>query len=64
MKSELTIKKGKLNYDQSGRAYPDNPEKKKNWEYVWLNEGKYYKIINLPYHAEWEEIKNLLELLK
>lgn len=23
------IKKGKLNYDQSGRAYPDKPETKK-----------------------------------
>lgn len=51
------IKKGKLNYDQSGRAYPDKPETKKNWECVWENKGKYYKIIGLPNHAQWKEIK-------
>lgn len=28
----LEIKKGNLNYDQSGRAYPDNPRVKKKLE--------------------------------
>jgi hypothetical protein len=50
------IKKGNLNYDQTGRAYPDNSEIKENWDCIWENEGKYYKIIGLPNHAEWEEV--------
>lgn len=52
------VKKGKLNYDQTGRAYPSNPEVKENWERVWENKGKYYKLIGLPDHAEWQEIEN------
>jgi hypothetical protein len=52
----LEIKKGNLNYDQTGRAYPDNPQVKKNWRLIWENTGKFYKIVGLPYHAEWEEV--------
>lgn len=52
----LEIKKGNLNYDQSGRAYPDNPRVKKNWKLIWENNGKFYKIVGLPHHAEWEEV--------
>jgi hypothetical protein len=60
---KLVIKKGNLNYDHTGRAYPDNPEKKKNWECIWEHDGKYYKLVDLPYHAEWEEVKDPLNLL-
>ena len=59
----LVIKKGNLNFDGTGRAYPDNPEDEKNWECIWENEGKYYKLIDLPHHAEWEEVKEPLNLL-
>jgi hypothetical protein len=51
------IKKGELNYDQTGRAFPDNPHDKENWECIWENDGKYYQIVGLPNHGEWEEIK-------
>ena len=61
---------GKLNYDQSGRAYPDNPEVGEHWHNtIWKNGNKYYKLVNLPHHAEWEEIvpepkhKGVIELL-
>jgi len=50
------IKKGNLNYDQTGRAYPDNPEVKENWGCIWENNGKYYKIVGLPSHAEWDDV--------
>jgi hypothetical protein len=52
------IKKGKLNYDQSGRAYPDNPRIKKNWDCIWENDGKHYKLVGDNEHKEWEEIEN------
>jgi hypothetical protein len=50
------IKKGKLNYDQSGRAYPDNPRIKENWDCIWENNGKYYKLVGDDEHKEWEEV--------
>jgi nicotinamide phosphoribosyltransferase len=63
-------KVGKLNYDQSGRAYPDNPEIGENWHRtVWKNKDKYYHLVGLPLHAEWDEItpepkhKGVVELL-
>jgi nicotinamide phosphoribosyltransferase len=63
-------KVGNLNYDQSGRAYPDNPEVGEHWHNtIWKNGDKYYKLINLPHHAEWEEVspepkhKGVVELL-
>jgi hypothetical protein len=55
---KLDIKKGNLNYDQSGRAYPDNPKIKENWDCIWENNGKYYKLVGDDEHKEWEEIKN------
>jgi hypothetical protein len=55
MKKE--IKKGKLNYDQTGRAYPDNPEVKENWDCIWENDGKYYELVGDNYHKEWEEVR-------
>jgi nicotinamide phosphoribosyltransferase len=48
---------GNLNYDTSGRAYPDNPDNEKNWDKVYINSGKYYKLVGSYYHKEWEEIK-------
>ena len=54
MKKE--IKKGNLNYDQSGRAYPDNPEVKENWNCIWENDGKYYKLVGDNEHKEWDEV--------
>ena len=51
------IKKGNLNYDQSGRAYPDNPEIKENWECIWENDGKHYKLVGDNEHKEWKEIE-------
>jgi hypothetical protein len=50
------IKKGNLNYDQSGRAYPDNPEAKENWDCIWEKDGKHYKLVGDNEHKEWEEI--------
>jgi len=50
------IKKGNLNYDQSGRAYPDNPEIKENWDCIWENDGKYYKLVGDNEHKEWDEV--------
>jgi len=46
-----------LHYDQSGRAYPDNPEKKKNWKRIWKFEDKFYRIVGLPNRGEWDEIE-------
>jgi nicotinamide phosphoribosyltransferase len=61
---------GELSYDQLGRAYPDNPEVGEHWHNtIWKNGNKYYKLVNLPHHAEWEEIvpepkhKGVIELL-
>ena len=61
---------GKLNYDQTGKAYPDNPEIGDHWHNtIWKNNEKYYKLVGLPSHAEWEEItpepkhKGVIELL-
>jgi nicotinamide phosphoribosyltransferase len=62
-------KVGKLNYDQSGRAYPDNPRVDENWSCIWEYEGKYYKLVGDDEHKEWEEItaepkhKGVIELL-
>lgn len=50
------IKKGNLNYDQSGRAYPDNPELSENWDCIWENDGKYYELVGDDQHKEWEEV--------
>ena len=52
----MEIKKGKLNFDQSGRAYPDNPRVKENWDYIWEYEGKYYKLVGDNEHKEWDEV--------
>jgi hypothetical protein len=50
------IKKGKLNYDQSGRAYPDKPHIKKNWDCIWEHNDKHYKLVGDDEHKEWEEV--------
>jgi hypothetical protein len=52
----MKIKKGNLNYDQSGRAYPDNLEVKENWNCIWENDGKYYKLVGDNEHKEWDEV--------
>jgi hypothetical protein len=52
----MIIKKGNLNYDQSGRAYPDNPRIKNNWDCIWENKGKHYKLVGDDEHKEWEEL--------
>ena len=52
----MKIKKGKLNYDQSGRAYPPNPRVKENWSCIWECEGKYYKLVGDNEHKEWDEV--------
>jgi nicotinamide phosphoribosyltransferase len=63
-------KVGSLNYDQTGRAYPDNYEVGGHWHNtIWKNGDKYYKLVGLPNHAEWNEItpepkhKGVIELL-
>jgi hypothetical protein len=53
----MKIKKGKLNYDQSGRAYPDKPNVKENWDCIWECNGKYYKLVGDDERKEWEEVK-------
>lgn len=53
----MEIKKGKLNYDQSGRAYPDKPNVKENWDCIWECNGKFYKLVGDDEHKEWEEVK-------
>ena len=50
------IKKGNLNYDQSGRAYPDNPELSENWDCIWKYGDKYYELVGDDQHKEWEEV--------
>ena len=56
-KEQIKIKKGNLNYDQSGRAYPDNPELKENWDCIWEHDDKYYELVGDNEHKEWEEVK-------
>jgi hypothetical protein len=55
-KQSMEIKKGKLNYDQSGRAYPDKPNVKENWDCIWECNGKHYKLVGDDEHKEWEEV--------
>ena len=50
------IKKGNLNYDQSGRAYPDKPQIQENWDCIWEYDGKHYKLVGDDEHKEWEEV--------
>jgi hypothetical protein len=50
------VKKGNLNYDQSGKAYPDKPHIKKNWDCIWEHNGKYHKLVGDDEHKEWEEV--------
>ena len=57
------IKKGNLNYDQSGRAYPDNPQIKENWDCIWEKDGKHYKLVGDNEHKEWEEIENQYKVI-
>ena len=52
----MKVKKGKLNYDQSGRAYPDNPRLDENWDCIWEYKDKYYRLIGDNEHKEWEEV--------
>lgn len=53
----MEIKKGNLNFDQTGRAYPDNPHIEENWDCIWEYEGKYYKLVGDINHKEWEEVQ-------
>jgi hypothetical protein len=57
------IKKGNLNFDQSGRAYPDNPHIKENWDCIWEKDGKHYKLVGDDEHKEWEEVRPSNETL-
>ena len=57
------IKKGNLNYDQTGRAYPDNPHIKENWDCIWEKDGKHYKLVGDDEHKEWEEVRPSNETL-
>jgi 2-keto-4-pentenoate hydratase/2-oxohepta-3-ene-1,7-dioic acid hydratase in catechol pathway len=50
------VKKGNLNYDQSGKAYPDKPHIKKNWDCIWEHNSKHYKLVGDDEHKEWEEV--------
>lgn len=59
----MNIKQGKLNYDQSGRAYPDNHEIIENWDCIWQSGGKCYRIVGLPDHAEWSEVNIYDEII-
>jgi hypothetical protein len=53
----MKIKKGNLNFDQTGRAYPDNPHIKENWDCIWEYEGEYYKLVGDINNKEWEEVQ-------
>jgi hypothetical protein len=53
----MEIKKGNLNFDQTGRAYPDNPHIKENWVCIWEYEDKYYKLVGDINNKEWEEVQ-------
>ena len=52
----MKIKKGNLNFDQSGRAYPDEPQIKDNWNCIWEHEGKHYILVGDNEHKEWDEV--------
>jgi hypothetical protein len=54
--NKMEIKKGNLNFDQTGRAYPDNPHIEENWDCIWEYEGKYYKLVGGINNKEWEEV--------
>jgi hypothetical protein len=53
----MEIKKGNLNFDQTGRAYPDNPHIEENWDCIWEYKGKHYKLVGDDSHKEWEEVQ-------
>ena len=53
----MEIKKGNLNFDQTGRAYPDNPHIKEKWDCIWEYEDKYYKLVGDINNKEWEEVQ-------
>jgi hypothetical protein len=55
----MEIKKGNLNFDQTGRAFPDNPHIEENWDCIWEYEGKHYKLVGDINNKEWEEITQL-----
>lgn len=55
----MRIKKGNLNFDQTGRAYPDNPHNEENWNCIWEHEGKYYKLVGDTNNKEWSEVTQL-----
>lgn len=55
----MKIKKGNLNFDQTGRAYPDNPHIEENWDCIWENEGKHYKLVGDINNKEWSEVTQL-----
>ncbi len=55
----MKIKKGNLNFDQTGRAYPDNPHIEENWDCIWENEGKHYKLVGDTNNKEWSEVTQL-----
>ena len=55
----MKIKKGNLNFDQTGRAYPDNPHIEENWDCIWENEGKHYKLVGDTNDKEWSEVTQL-----
>ena len=52
----MKIKKGNLNHDQSGRAYPDEPQIQENWDCIWEHEGKHYILVGDNEHKEWDEV--------
>lgn len=47
--------KGNLNYDGTGRAYPDDT--KNGWSKVYENEGSYFKIVGGQYNKQWDKIE-------
>jgi hypothetical protein len=55
----MKIKKGNLNFDQTGRAYPDNPHIEENWDCIWEYEGKLYKLVGDINTTEWSEVTQL-----
>jgi len=55
----MKIKKGNLNFDQTGRAYPDNPHIEENWDCIWEYEGKLYKLVGDINNKEWSEVTQL-----
>lgn len=51
-----TAIKGKLNYDGTGRAYPDDT--KNGWKKIYKHKNNYYKLKGGTYDKEWEKIEN------